>query len=291
MFKGATGRLQVYLLRYGAEVTVTPRPFADFSLVHMSIRGGAEIESDGHRISVAEGRAAVIAPRRSIQLRWTAGTEQLILKIPNELFEEARSSLRRDPLESSSGFVVPRLLTPQWSLMVQALLGTLAMPSEARLGQAWIPHLERSLAMFVLGHQPNQQAAQPTPWISAPGVEEASERLALAGGEQRMNTVLQFMHARLGAPIALPDLARVAGISERTLNALSRRFHGASPMELLRNLRLDAVRAKLLLEPHANITQTSLEYGFGHAGRFAAYYEERFKELPHETLARHKDLP
>ena len=103
-----------------------------------------------------------------------------------------------------------------------------------------------------------------------------------------MNAVIQFMQSRLSAPISLPDLARVAGVSERTLNALCRRFHGTSPMELLRNLRLDTVRSKLLLEPNANITLTSLEYGFGHAGRFAAYYEDRFKELPHEALARHK---
>ena len=48
MFKGELRRLRMYVLHYGAEVEVTPKPFEDFALVHTSLAGGAEIDADGH---------------------------------------------------------------------------------------------------------------------------------------------------------------------------------------------------------------------------------------------------
>jgi transcriptional regulator GlxA family with amidase domain len=59
-------------------------------------------------------------------------------------------------------------------------------------------------------------------------------------------------------------------------------------MELLRNLRLDAVRARLLTDASASITDTALAFGFGHLGRFSAYYFSRFGELPRDTQRRHE---
>lgn len=289
MFKARLDRLHMYVLRYGAEVAITPRPFEHFALVHMSMRGGAEIESDGHRLSVAEGRAAVIAPRRDIKLRWMAGTEQLILKVPEELFDEVRTSLPDDPLATSSGFLMPRLLTPQWGLLMQTLLSALSAPAEAGLSKAWISHFEHNVALFLLDHQAQATGERSaSDWPGPASDDELGGPIGLAEGERRMNALMQFMKAKLSAPISLADLARAAGTSERSLNPLCRRFHGMTPMELLRNLRLDAVRSRLLLQPDANITLTALDYGFGHAGRFAAYYEERFKELPHQTLIRQR---
>ena len=55
-------------------------------------------------------------------------------------------------------------------------------------------------------------------------------------------------------------------------------------VNLLRNMRLDAVRAQLLLQPDLNITETALQFGFGHLGRFASYYADRFGELPRQTF-------
>ena len=61
-------------------------------------------------------------------------------------------------------------------------------------------------------------------------------------------------------------------------------------MELLRNLRLDAVNERLRANPAASITATALDFGFGHLGRFPAYYAERFGELPRQTLHHASEL-
>jgi transcriptional regulator GlxA family with amidase domain len=106
---------------------------------------------------------------------------------------------------------------------------------------------------------------------------------------RRVEVALSFMKERMSAPLSLADIAAAAGVSVRTLNSLSHRHLGATPMEVLRNLRLDAVRHKLRLNPQASVTETALEAGFGNLGRFAAYYLERFGELPRQTAGARGD--
>ncbi|MBB3182069.1 AraC family transcriptional regulator [Variovorax sp. Sphag1AA] len=286
LFKGKLKHLELFVLRYGAEVTVDSDTFDGFALVHMSLRGGTGIEVDGRDLHVAEGRAAVIAPRKRLRLHCLQGAERMVVKVPYELLGPAPERGEGD-IPVGSGFMVSRSLTPQWVALSQALLGMLAAPSDAVFSSAWVEHFERSSALFLSSHQPDPSYA----WMSAENVREdttrvASEPLALSHGAQCMERALEYMQSRMFAPISLSDLARAASVSERTLNVLCRRFHGVAPMTLLRNLRLDAVRSRLLLQPDANVTQTALEYGFAHPGRFAACYRERFDELPHQTLSR-----
>lgn len=284
MFKGELNHLRMYVLRYGAGVEVTPRPFDDFSLVHTSLSGGVEIECDGHTLSVAEGRTAVLAPKRRIRLRWLPGTQQLIVRVPNVLMELVASPERAEA-GLVPGFMLPRSLGSQWDLIAQSLLNILSMPGDTPAKQDWVEHFERNLALFILAHQPDQpedsMSLQRPPLPVLPGNAGAS-----SGGIKQLDAVLEYMDSRLCAPISLEDLARVAGVSYRTLNALCHRYYGATPMELLRNIRLDAVRARLLVDPTASITETALAFGFGHLGRFANYYHQRFMELPRDTQKR-----
>lgn len=288
LHKGVLNRLQVYTLQYGAEVEVKPAPFDDFVLVHTSLVGGAEIECDGHRLEVAEGRSAVLAPERSVRLRWYEGTQQLILKVPKSLINEictgdADSSVGK----LAPGYLVPREQSSQWDLISHSLLNAMSIPVRTPAHRAWLDHFERNVAMFLLTHQPDPESRPAAARILL--LPEASGGLAPAKESARMEAVLEYMDARLSAPVSLEDLARVAGISVRTLNELCRRHHGATPMELLRNMRLDAVRQCLRLKPGASITETALSFGFGHLGRFSHYYFSRFGELPRQTQVRQSD--
>ncbi|WP_353621901.1 AraC family transcriptional regulator [Variovorax saccharolyticus] len=286
MYKGEFDRMQMYLMRYGAEVSVESSTFDDFSLVHMSLRGGAEIDIDDCRLHVPEGRAVFVSPRHSLRLHCLAGSERLLLKVPNALLREVSPAVDVEDLPRSSAFLVPRLLGPQWTLLMRSLLGMLSIPSDVALNPAWVSHFERSVALFLAAHHPADTSSGMKGDLSLPH-GDGVDRLALADGERRMELVLDYMRLRLGAPVSLHDLARAGCVSERTLNVLCRRFHGMSPMELLRNMRLEALRSKLLLQPDVNITAAALEFGFGHAGRLAAYYKARFHELPSETQATH----
>ena len=271
MYKRRFHEIEMYVLRYGAEVEVRPRPFDGFALVHMSLRGGAEIEVDHTRLEVGEGRTALLAPRQNVRLNWHAGTEQLIMKLPHRLIEASVPPSQR---ADRPGYMLPSRFSGQWGLLVRSLLNVLRVSAESMPNADWLEHYERNVAMFLFGH------------VQSVPVEAPPELLPddVSGGEMhRMDALLQYMQSHLCAPVSLTDLARAAGVSVRTLNAMCHRHYGETPMNLLRNLRLDAVRAKLRLQPGVSITATALDHGFGHHGRFSAYYLKRFGELPRQT--------
>ena len=279
MFKGELRRLKMYVLHYGAEVEVTPQPFHNFALVHTSIAGGAEIESDGRRLEVPEGHVAVISPTRSLRLRWYPGTQQMILRVPHALMREVRGLGEGDDLGLAPGYVVPQAFAAQWDLIAQSLLGAMALPEDSNVDESWLEHFERNVALFLLSHQGTPASAPPA------RAADADEGESRGSSASRMQRIVDYMDSRLCAPISLDDLARAGGVSLRTLNELCHRYHGLTPMELLRNRRLDGARSRLRMEPDLRVTEGAIAYGFGHLGRFSRYYFERFDELPHQTQA------
>ena len=87
----------------------------------------------------------------------------------------------------------------------------------------------------------------------------------------------------------LTAMAEHAGVSVRTLCEVFRHFHGSTPMEFVRSVRLTRTREELKqLGPRASIAAIAKRWGFGHAGRFAAAYARTFGETPSETLRGNK---
>lgn len=107
--------------------------------------------------------------------------------------------------------------------------------------------------------------------------------------EARVRRVLELIDSAPGAALTVADLARCAGVSERSLHAAFRRQLGTSPMAYVRRLRLKQAHDELLrLDPAsgAKVTDVALRYGFAHTGRFAAAYRTRYGEPPSATLRR-----
>jgi AraC-like DNA-binding protein len=111
---------------------------------------------------------------------------------------------------------------------------------------------------------------------------------ARMAASRTMRTALAYIHARSAEPITVIDVAEEAGVSARALQTAFRRHLGTSPTEYLRSVRLDAARAQLLegAPETTSVARVARACGFGHFGRFASAYEERFGELPSVTLRR-----
>lgn len=133
-------------------------------------------------------------------------------------------------------------------------------------------HLEEMIGIHLLTEW-RLQAESPTPNTEhrmAPGHVLAAERYI------RDNA--QF------AP-TLSELARAANISVRTLSNSFREYRGCTPMESLREQRLQGVRAELLLASGtATVHSLATQWGFANLGLFAHMYQRRFGELPSATL-------
>lgn len=282
LFMARISRLQLFVLRYGAQVEVKSPAFHDFSLVHMSLKGSAEFECDAQRVYVPEGQVAIVAPQKNIRLWWEEGSEQLILKIPSALVRELQppGPHTNQSRRLRSGLLHSPMFDSQWGLLLQSLMHILAQPEALPAHSAWIDHFERNIALFLLAQQ---GACAPAAGPHAGSAIESGLGLAAASTAERMDAVERYMRAKLCAPVSLADLARAAGVSMRTLNGMCNRHHGISPMDLLRNMRLDAAHAVLQSRPDASVTETAFEFGFAHLGRFSAYYRQRFGMLPKHT--------
>jgi AraC-like DNA-binding protein len=271
MHKSALHDVNLYTLRYGPEVEVRARPFDDFVLVHTSLHGGMEIDCDGRKLWIREGRSAILAPKKDIQLRWSPRNRQMIVKVPRRLLDTAARRMDAGDAAMEPGFLLPQAFDEQWKLLVRT---TLASAECAQPGMQWIAHMEHTLAAFILLHRPEQAG------VPATAPDDAADARTGAGA---IDAIVEYVDAHLCGPISLQDLTLATGLGIRTVNALCQRHFGMAPMELVRNRRLDAVRSRLLVDPHASVTVTALNFGFGHLGRFSAYYEARFKELPRQT--------
>ena len=103
---------------------------------------------------------------------------------------------------------------------------------------------------------------------------------------RHVRKVQEYLQAHAHEPVQAEQLAAIAGVSTRSLYAGFRDFVGASPMQYLRELRLERARAELLGSDAANVAAVALRWGFAHLGRFSSEYRQRFGETPSETLKR-----
>lgn len=91
------------------------------------------------------------------------------------------------------------------------------------------------------------------------------------------------MRERLGEPLDTPELARLAGVSVRSLFDGFHHFVGMSPSDYLKRLRLDTAR-DALQRGDGSVIDIARRHGFRHGGHFAASYRACYGESPLQTL-------
>ncbi len=93
-----------------------------------------------------------------------------------------------------------------------------------------------------------------------------------------------FMRLNATSEITLDDVVQVSGVSTRALQNNFMRFRQVSPMQYLRELRLQLVQQRLLDDADtAFISQVALDCGFNHLGRFSVFYKVRYGETLSQT--------
>jgi AraC-like DNA-binding protein len=280
MCKISTASLSLYSLRYGAEVGIFPDLYDDFSLVHFSLSGEIEVEADRHRSHVPFGRALVSTPRENINLRWSQGSEQLILRVPHDLLEAAARDIgdpdRYKAVAQMPGLVMSEQASHLWQAQLRAFAALEAGGQRSSAFGPWFSHVERGMALFLL--------LQSTQTVDMADLDRpANWQRRDKSVARRLDRLRAYADANLQRPVTLGDLASVAALSERQLNAFCHAEMGQAPMTWLRGVRLDAIRMSLIANPDLDLSDIAMLHGFFHLGRFSAYYRERFGELPSQT--------
>jgi AraC-like DNA-binding protein len=94
-----------------------------------------------------------------------------------------------------------------------------------------------------------------------------------------------YIEASWDQPVTVELLAKVTGVSVRSLFHSFRRARGYSPMAFVKQVRLRHARQMLLApEPRTTVATVAYRCGFGNLGNFARDYLNAFGELPSSTI-------
>ena len=136
-------------------------------------------------------------------------------------------------------------------------------------------------------HEAKRQAVDAFLRVVPPQLDQLPAEL-LHPRQAKLRAAVEHIHAHADDPITITDLAQVAGLSVRSVQEAFRRTFGLSPLNYLRQVRLDRVHEELLARDYRTVSvgQVATRWGFAHLGRFSASYAERFGEYPKQTLRR-----
>ena len=251
----------------------------DSYAVIFDLRSGLGEHRVGHRtVFVGPEFALVQSPLQPVEVRTECEYESLFIRIERYavieelerlLDQETRTDLTFEP-DMPMAHMGSRKLRELCDRLRRALVSTetRSVPLSADIRQ-----LESSFITLLLRAQPHNY-------------RRLLNRSTSAGGWQ-LAAAEEFIRANAHLPMSLGDICRAAGVNARTLQDGFRKRRDCTPMEFLRDIRMEQARSGLL-HPAENtsVAGEAARWGFLHFGRFSSEYRARYGELPSQTLRR-----
>ncbi|HDR8999196.1 TPA: AraC family transcriptional regulator [Burkholderia vietnamiensis] len=267
------GDVSVSRLRYGSAVEIGPGPLEDFFLVQMPLIGSAAIDSGAQHIDSYPELASVLSPDDDTCMRWAAGNDQLMVRISRSLLERTLVGQLNHPLERPLHFELGFRWrdNPLWQCLLNYLMNCSAQCPGLKDHKLVIDQIEQLVASTLLATQRHNYSDTPP----------ARRGTILP---RHIRRAKDYVKAHAHEPISAEQLAQVAGVSVRSLYAGFKEYLGVSPMQYLRDLRMECARTELTSGEASNVAGVALRWGFAHMGRFSNDYKQRYGETPSQTL-------
>ena len=97
----------------------------------------------------------------------------------------------------------------------------------------------------------------------------------------------EVIESCIGEALSVSCIAHKVGVSARSLQNGFRRYLGVTPVQYIRDRRLERLHASLQsADPTSSVTELMLGCGIVNFGRFARHYRQRFGCKPSQTLYR-----
>ena len=268
------GNIALVRLGYGADVRIQPDELNSFYLLQIPQKGHATVRSGTETIDSCPKTATLLNPNTAIDMVWHADNEQLMIKIDRGFLEHQAQVLGWDL--SANGLVFPAKLQAHsgvnWQLMLRYLVDCARNADEVVQSDLVVRQLELLVATSLLDIHPPITAKKP----------RVSTHILPKHLQQAEDYLYQYAHEA----ITMAHLESLLGLSSRSIYAAFKTHLGLSPMQYLRQIRLDRIRADLLNANPAttSVLEVSLKWGIMHQGRLSADYKQRFGETPRQTL-------
>jgi AraC-like DNA-binding protein len=243
----------------------------------LSYGGSAEATVGRSRIEVRPDQAYTASAGEMVKLDYAANFEQLAVKIDAAALAKKLEAIGGQYIAGDLQFeptAGSRNAGPKnLRRMVQFLLRRVDADGSP-LSPVALAELEQAIMVsFLLSSRHNysdfldRQPVRSAPW--------------------QVHLAEEYITAHWDQPITIEALSIVTGCSGRSIFHSFKHSRGYSPMDFLKDTRLDHSK-KMLSAPEAttSVTDVAFACGFGNLGHFSGYYREKFGEVPSNTLTR-----
>ena len=102
-----------------------------------------------------------------------------------------------------------------------------------------------------------------------------------------LGEAIKYLNRHFEEDISVETLAKLSQLSKSHFGRLFSNSMGISPMEYLKNIRLQHAK-KLLLKEYKSITQIAMACGFNSPAYFTKLFKEQYAVTPKEFALQHK---
>ncbi|WP_063760013.1 AraC family transcriptional regulator [Streptomyces sclerotialus] len=273
------GQVTFATVSYGTDVLSKSEGLGSAYHVNVPVSGQAVQSHRGEvfRATATDGRVPVFEPTGALTGELDAEAEVLALSFDRQAVE---SALEEHLEHSVRPLHFPGGLDPHRGRgqTLTALAGVVAGELRAPTGLLAHPPVATGLAdsllttmLYAAPHQYREELASPATRTCPRPVKRA----------------VDAMQADPAHPFTLRELARLAGVAPRSLQAGFQQHLETTPMAYLRRLRLERAHRDLACHgPAGSVTEIAGRWGFTHLGRFAAAYRARYGVLPSQAHRR-----
>jgi AraC-like DNA-binding protein len=261
------GSLGMGTIAFGSGMRVQVESVDGYYLLMFCLSGHARVNTRSYELVADQNHAVICAPGQKFDAILSPDCEQFVLRINPDVLAEHPDYA---PLNWPSRLDLSRPELQPWLQQLRFMANSPALLDCAQHNPAVAVELERLLITLLACGLEHREESGIAPGRIAPAFVRQAE---------------QFIESNAGEALRLADIALAVNLPDRTLLDGFRKFRGTSPMQYLRQIRLQRARTALCAaRPGTRVADVALACGFSHLGRFARLYLETFGENPSDTL-------
>lgn len=270
------GDFAIVRLCHGSPVTIEPESTNAY-LVQQIISGTARVQNGDTTVNMKPGVIAVASPNRFTRTEMDANSVNVVVRLERKKVEDYIQSLLqrtiKEPVIFSTQMGPHSAAAISWMNAVQHVCDQYETLSRARNVNARFDGiLAEYMVSLLLQTQPHNYSACLLDGPTKPS-------------PQYVKKALDYIHDNICEPISIVGLARYTGVSARTLQTSFKRYCGMSPLEYIRDKRIESVHRELATAgPETRVTEVFTKYGIHDFGRYAYFFKRRYGYLPSEML-------
>jgi AraC-like DNA-binding protein len=271
------GRSQVDFVQFrcGREFFVHQPDDFDYYYLKLILSGRCEISVNGITQIAEAGQSLAVNPFGPLLVRWNGQCEQVMIRLDRNTLDQILGEELEMDISEPIRFHPEVLVDARPIADLVDMLRRDADSSRAfgnwRLGRQFerLFHLA-ALATFPTNYSEMLQHANS---MVAPYYVRKAE---------------DHIRANARDDVTIEMLAKITGVSTRSLFYGFRRWRNTTPMAFLKKTRLDYARQALLSARRTglSVTDVATSVGYWHLSRFSSEYKARFGEPPSATLRR-----